>query len=88
MYRSGEHYGYGINLEPKPVAGDWNGSGGGILIENSNPLIANAMITDNTGNGGGGICLINQGNPLIVNTTISGRRRPKSQKIHGLKSNA
>ena len=27
LYRTGEHYGYGINLDPKPIAGDWNGSG-------------------------------------------------------------
>jgi len=27
LYRLGEDYGYGIDLSPKPVKGDWNGSG-------------------------------------------------------------
>jgi len=27
LYRMGEEYGYGIDLNPKPIQGDWNGSG-------------------------------------------------------------
>jgi glutamine synthetase len=27
LYRTAEKYGYAINLEPKPIKGDWNGSG-------------------------------------------------------------
>ena len=27
LYRMAEEYGFGINIEPKPVEGDWNGSG-------------------------------------------------------------
>lgn len=50
--------------------------GGGVLIDDSSPLIENNIIVDNAGyalpDGGGGIALLNYSEPVIRNNIISG----------------
>jgi len=47
------------------------GSGGGIRCYDSNPILSNVTITDNSADDGGGIWCYNA-NPSLVNVTISG----------------
>ncbi|MCK4653711.1 MAG: right-handed parallel beta-helix repeat-containing protein, partial [Candidatus Cloacimonetes bacterium] len=49
-----------------------NGSGSGIFCDNSNPILQNVTVTDNSANQGGGIYCRDNSIPSLENVTISG----------------
>lgn len=63
----------GVNVNGEGFYSSW---GGGLVIENSRPLLSNLRFIGNSGEMGGGIFIGNDNNLKIKNTEISGNQSP------------
>ncbi|MCK4358714.1 MAG: T9SS type A sorting domain-containing protein [Candidatus Cloacimonetes bacterium] len=59
-------------IENYAVGAGSHGSGGGILLTNSSPILCNVSIYGNTANNDGGGIYFGDSSPTIINTTICG----------------